>query len=224
MQKTNEKVEGLFRAGCHFGYTKTRRHPSVSPFVFMTKNRVDIIDIEKSDEQLTKAVEIMKELVKAGKKILFVGIKPEAKNAILDIAHALEMPYVTERWIGGALTNFGEIKKRIARYLELKDKKEKGELDVYTKKERLLLDREMDKLEKNFGGLVNLTKIPDAMFVVDSKREIIAVEEALKARLPVFAIANTDCDITKITYPIVANDASVTSIAHIVEIIKSSLK
>ncbi len=132
------------------------------------------------------------------------------------------MPYVSERWVGGSLTNFPEIKKRIVKLLDLRDQKEKGGLDKYTKKERLLIDREMDDMTKNFQGLTGITRTPDAMFVVDPKKEHIAVTEAHKMNLPVIALANTDCNIKQTEFPIVANDASVSSITFFIEQIKKA--
>lgn len=224
MQKSSEMVEGLFKAGAHYGYSKTRRHASMVPFIFTTKNRVDIIDIEKTEMQIEKVLEYIKGMAKEGKKILFVGIKPESKGAVLETALALDMPYVCERWIGGALTNWPEIKKRIAHMEDLKSKKEKGELEKYTKKERLLIDQEIEKMTKNFGGLVSMTKTPDALFIVDSKREAIALTEAHKMNLPVIALANTDCNLKVIEHAIVMNDASVSSISFVMNLVKEAFK
>ena len=184
-QKLEERMSKLFTAGAHYGYSKTRRHPSVAPFILTTKNRVDIVDLEKTEMMLDKALEFIKKLSSQGKQIIFVGVKPEAKKIITNASLSMDMPYVTERWIGGTLTNFPEIKKRIARLEELRSKKEKGELDVYTKKERLLIDEQIEKLGRFFGGLVLVKKMPDALFVIDSKREHIAVTEAKKAGIPV---------------------------------------
>ncbi len=215
-------IDNMFKAGAHFGYSKTRRHPSVSPFIFTTKNKVDVIDLEKTDSMLAAAKEFVKNLAKDGKKILFVGVKPEAKKAVKEAAIALDMPYVTERWIGGTFTNFPEIKKRIAKLEDWEDKKSKGELDVYTKKERLMIGIEVAKLNKYFSGLVSMKKAPDAIFVIDTKQEMIAVVEAQKSGIPVIGISNSDSNIKGIDYPIVANDASSSSISLFVnEIVKA---
>ena len=226
MNAKNEKAVGVMsKAGAYFGYTKTRRHPSTNPFILTSRNKADIIDPNKITESLEKAKAFVKSLAKDGKKILFVATKPEAKNVLIQSAVGLEMPYVTERWVGGIITNFPEIRKRISRFLELKDDKAKGELVKYTKKERLLLDKEIERLQKYFSGISTLTKIPDAIFVVDSKKEHIAVAEAQKANIPVISISNTDCDIRGITYPIVGNDTSSTSISFFVgEIAKAYLE
>ncbi len=210
-------VDSLFQAGAHFGYSKTRRHPSAAKFVFTTKNKVDIIDIEKTAAQLATAEAFLASLAAKGKKVLFVGTKPEARETVKGAAERLDQPYIVERWVGGVLTNWPEIKKRIARLIDLKAKKEAGELDKYTKKERLLLDEEIAKMHKLFSGLTGLTQKPDALFVIDPKREHIAVTEAQKIGIPVIALANTDTNVSGIAYPIVGNDGSVSSINLICE-------
>ena len=222
MNKPNGQVEEMFVAGAHYGYQKSRRHPSTSQYIFATKNGVDIINIEKTKELFDKAIAEVERLAQSGKTILFVGTKAEARQQIIETALSLNMPYVSERWVGGTLTNFPEIKKRIIKLLDLRDQKEKGGLDKYTKKERLLIDREMDDMTKNFQGVTGITKTPDAMFVVDPKKEHIAVSEAHKMNLPVIALANTDCNTKHTDFPIIANDASISSITYFLEQIKSA--
>lgn len=219
---TQNTVEEMFQAGVHYGYSKSRRHPSASSYVFATKNGVDIINIEKTNELLEKALEEVTRLAASGKTILFVGTKPEARQQITETALSLNMPYVSERWVGGALTNFSEIKKRIVKLLDLRNQKEKGELDRYTKKEKLLIDREMADMTKNFQGLTGITKTPDAVFVVDSKKEHIAVTEAKKMNLPIIALLNTDCNLKQVQFPIVANDASISSVTFFLTKIKEA--
>ena len=216
------KLEEMFRAGTHYGYSKSRRHPSTSPYIFNTKNGVDIINIEKTYDQLASAVELVFNFAQSGKTMMFVGTKSEARQQITEAALALNMPYVSERWVGGTLTNFPEIKKRIVKLLDLRSQKEKGELEKYTKKERLLIDKEMEDMTKNFQGIINLTKIPDYIFVIDSKKEHLAVTEAIKMKIPVIAVLNTDCNTKKINCPIIANDASVSSISFFVSTIKEA--
>ncbi len=222
MSHTQENIEQMFKAGVHFGYSKTRRHPSTASYIFTTKNKNDVIDLEKTSLALDRVLELVSEFGKGQKTILFVGAKPEAKKKIVDTATALDMPYVSERWIGGTITNFGEIKKRIQTLEDLREKREKGELDVYTKKERLLIDQKIEKLTKYFGGLTLLKRAPDALFIVDSKREHIALAEAKAQGIPVIAIANTDTNIKGVDYPIVANDGSLSSISFFLEKIKSA--
>ncbi len=214
----------MLSAGAHFGYTRTRRHPSVKPYVLGTKNRVDIMDIEKTEVLLSRAKEFVKSLGATGKVIIFIGSKPEAKEAIRGAAEETGMPYVTERWIGGTLTNFVEIKKRIDKLADLLEKREKGATQVYTKKERLLIDREIIRLEKYFSGLSSLKNLPAAVFVVDSKKENITVAECRKMNIPVVSLSNSDCDLKQITYPIVGNDSSVSSISFFVREITEAYK
>ena len=222
LAKNDDIIDAMFKAGAHFGYQKSRRDASTTSFIFGTKNKVEIIDLEKTKEQLEKALEFVTSLAKAGKQILFVGGKSEAKSALKIGAEALGMPYVDGRWIGGAITNFSEIKKRITKFEDLQKQKEKGELVKYTKKERLLIDREIDNLDVMFSGIVSMKDAPKALFVIDPKKEFIAVAEAKKAGIPVIALANTDCNIKGIGFPIVANDASVSSVAFFIsEIVKS---
>ncbi|MEK7586238.1 MAG: 30S ribosomal protein S2 [Patescibacteria group bacterium] len=222
MSKQSTIIDKMFEVGAHYGYSKSRRHPSTSSYIFATKNGVDIINIEKSYELLEKALETVSKMAASGKSILFVGTKPEARQQIIETALALNMPYVGERWVGGTLTNFPEIKKRITKLLDLREQKEKGGLDKYTKKERLLIDREMEDMTKNFQGVSTITRTPDAMFVIDSKKEHIACTEARKMGLPIIALLNTDCDLKKVEFPIVANDASVPSISFILNEVKSA--
>ena len=218
----NEKIEAMFKAGAHFGYAKSRRDASTAPYIFGTKNKVEIIDLEKTNQMLDKAIEFVTSISKLGKVMLFASCKSEAKNAIKEGAMSIDMPYVSGRWIGGTITNFPEIKKRLAKYEDLTRQKEKGELSKYTKRERMLIDKEISNLEKMFLGITNLKENPKALFVVDPKEEINAVMEAKKAGIPVIAVLNTDCDISLVDYPIIANDSSVSSIAFFVsEIVKA---
>jgi len=207
-----ENLQEMINAGVHFGYTKTRRHPSVKPFIFDTKNKIDIIDIERTDILLKEAMEFISSLSKDNKKIVVIGTKAEARGVIKDMAEKISMPYAINRWIGGTLTNFSEIKKRIEILLDLKSKKEKGELVKYTKKEQSDFSRKITKMENYFGGLVTLEKKPDAVFIIDTKKEINALKEAKQLKIPVIAISSTDCDISEIDFPIVANDSSVSSL------------
>ena len=219
MSETNTALaKELFAVGAHFGYSKTRRHPSMVKYLFAKKNKVDIIDIEQTTTLLEEAAVYMKGLGARNKVVVFVGAKPEAKVAVQTQAESLGMPYVITRWVGGILTNFPEIKKRLNRLEELRAAKISGDLaKKYTKKEQLLIAREVAKMETLFSGLVSLKGLPDAMFIVDPKKEVNAVLEAKRLGIPTIAIANTDCDISNIDYPIVANDASRASIGFIVK-------
>ena len=208
-KKTNQTlIDSMFSAGAHFAYSRSRRHPSVTPFIFGAKNKVELFDLEKTSEVFAKTLEFIKTLGKENKTILFVGGKSEARKAVANAGLALAMPYVDGRWIGGALTNFKEIRKRIEKYERLVGERERGELIKYTKKERLLIDREIDNLEIMFGGIVSMKELPKAMFVVDAKREHIAVKEAQDMGIPVISLVGSDCNIRDVQYPVIGNDSS----------------
>ncbi len=218
MSHDTKLAKELFAVGAHFGYSRTRRHPSTAKHIFATKNKVDIIDIEQTATQLATACEYLTTLGQKAKVVMFVGSKPEAKDATNLQAESLDMPYATTRWVGGMLTNFPEIKKRVARLEELRAAKISGELQKkYTKKEQLLIAREVAKMESLFSGVVSLKGLPEAMLVIDPRKEANAVLEAKRLGVKVIALANTDCDVTGIDYPIVANDASRASIEFIIK-------
>jgi len=200
-------VKKMFDLGAHFGYGKNSRHPSGKSFLFGLKNKTVIIDLEKTAESLDGAKAFAKELGQNKKAIILVGTKTEAQKALVEVANLARLPYVVERWIGGTITNFRQIRSRIDRLLTLKDEEATGELKKYTKKERGVIAKEVANLERYFGSLINLTKLPGAIFVVDPKKEAIAVAEATKLNIPVMALANSDCNIEGIAYPIMANDA-----------------
>jgi len=205
-------IEKMFRVGAHYGYSKTRRHPSLSKYIFATKNKGDIIDLEKTSAMLDTASEFIKNLGAQGKVVLFVGTKPEAKEVVRNTAESLGMPYVTERWIGGTLSNFVEIKKRITELENYQRDSKEGGLDKYTKKERVVLAKKMEKLARYYTGLLSLKKSPDALFIVDARAEHIAATEAKKRDVPIVSLVNSDSNIKDITYPIVGNDSSIPSI------------
>ncbi|MEM9336670.1 MAG: 30S ribosomal protein S2 [Patescibacteria group bacterium] len=210
----NTLIERLFNAGAHFGFSKSRRHPTVAPYLFGTKNGNDIFDLEKTAELIETAKAVVTEAGKNGKTVLFVGTKEEASRLVREAAEKAEQPYVVNRWIGGMITNFGEIKKRIARLKELNDEKESGELErKYTKKERVLFDREVDKLSFNFGGIKTIERNPDLMIVVDPRHDAIAVTEAGEANIPVIGITSSDANLGPITHPVILNDALQSSLS-----------
>ncbi|MFA4975755.1 MAG: 30S ribosomal protein S2 [Candidatus Paceibacterota bacterium] len=205
-------IEKMFEAGAHYGYSKSRRHPSVSSYIYATKNNGDIIDLEKTTIQLEQATEFIKNLGAQNKIVLFVGTKPEARDVIKNAALSLNMPYVDVRWIGGTLSNFTEIKKRIAELEKYNKESVDGGLDKYTKKERVVMAKKMEKLSKYYSGLIGLKKTPDALFIIDSKAEHIAATEARKSNVTVIALVNSDSNIKGIDYPIVGNDSGIPSI------------
>lgn len=218
-------IQRLFNAGAHFGFKKSRRHPTVIPYLFTTKDGVDIFDLEKTAASLETAKELLKQAGLSGKVVLFVGTKDESVNIVKKVAEQVNAPYVVNRWIGGMLTNMSEIKKRIIRLEALTNEATSGELErKYTKKERVLIGREMTKLEFNFGGIKNMQKTPDYLLVVDPRHDHIAVEEATNKNVPVIAIMSSDCDAAKITYPVVVNDSLQTSIAVVLEELAAAYK
>ncbi|OHA91311.1 MAG: 30S ribosomal protein S2 [Candidatus Zambryskibacteria bacterium RIFCSPHIGHO2_01_FULL_49_18] len=225
--KEQEKsvIDALFKVGAHFGFVKARRHPSAKPFIFGVKNKVEIFDLEKTSVELTKALTFVESKGQEGAPTLIVGGKSEAREAVIKAGQELEMPYVAGRWIGGTLTNFSEIKKRIARLEELTTQREKGELAKYTKKERLLIDREIDKLNLYFSGLAKLKSLPKFLIIIDPKKESIAVAEAKKMHLPVVALAGSDSNLHEIDYAVPGNDASRQTISYILnEMVKAYLR
>ena len=222
--KEEVSVEDMFKAGAHYGYGKTRRHPSLSSYIYTTKNKTDIIDLEKTSVLLDTAKEFVKSLGARNKVLLFVGTKPEAKEITKNIAESLNMPYVNERWIGGTLSNFTEIKKRIAELENYRKENKEGGLEKYTKKERVVMAKKMERLARYYSGLVGLKKLPDALYIVDAKAESIAQTEAQKSNVPVVALLNSDSNIKNIDYPIVCNDAGIPSIRLFTESISNSYK
>lgn len=207
-QKNSALIERLFSAGAHFGFTKSRRHPTVTPFIFGNKLGTDIIDLEQSAQLLEDAKIAMKEAGEKGQTVWFVGTKDEVSKIVLHFAKKADMPYVVNRWIGGMLTNFSEIRKRLERYKLLTAERESGELErKYIKKERVVIGREVDKLEFNFGGIQKIDRNPHMLVVVDPRYDSIAVQEATDMKIPVIAIMSSDCDVSKVTKPVVLNDA-----------------
>ncbi len=217
-EKNQTLIERLFSVGAHFGFSRSRRHPTVTPYIFGNKQGTDIIDLEKTNELLETARQFLIEAGKTGKTILFVSTKEEISQTVKAAAEKAEMPFVTNRWVGGMLTNFVEIKKRIARLGELVAQGESGELErKYTKKERVVIGRELEKLRYNFGGIQKMDRAPYAMVVVDTRHDVIAVAEANTLNIPVLGITSSDSNLTNITYPIVVNDALQASVALVLE-------
>jgi small subunit ribosomal protein S2 len=225
MSTNSTLIQRLFNAGSHFGFKKSRRHPTVVPYLFTTKEGVDIFDLEKTAASVESIKELLKEAGLAGKTVLFVGTKDESAKIVKRIAENVGAPYVVNRWIGGMLTNQSEIKKRINRLEALTHESISGELErKYTKKERVMIGREMDKLTFNFGGIKDMQKAPDFVLVVDPRHDHIAVTEAASRNVPIIAIMSSDCDASKITYPVVVNDSLQTSVTLILEELAAAYK
>jgi small subunit ribosomal protein S2 len=217
--KTDNKtvIDKLFSIGAHFGYAASRRHPSTAAYIFGTKGGTELFDLEKTAECLEEALAFTASLAAARKTILFISGKAEARESLKRAAERINQPYVASRWIGGSLTNFSEIKKRLNRLQEITDMHATGEIAKYTKREILLMDREATDLESMFGGLRGMQKLPDALFVVDPKAEAGAVAEAAQLNIPIIALLNTDCDRRQIAHPIPGNDASQQVVTYIVD-------
>ncbi|HWB33859.1 MAG TPA: 30S ribosomal protein S2 [Candidatus Paceibacterota bacterium] len=213
----NQLVDKLFSVGAHFGYSPSRRHPSQATFIYGEKGGTEVFDLEKTAACLDTALEYVKSLAGERKTILFIGGKAEARGIVSRAAERINAPYVASRWIGGTLTNFSEIKRRLGRLAEITTMREKGELAKFTKRERLLIDREAADLELMFGGLKGMTKLPDALMIVDPRQEDAAVKEAAKFNIPVIALMNSDCDRRGIAYPIPGNDASQETITFVLD-------
>jgi len=214
----------MLEAGVYYGHRKTKTHPRMRPYIFSTRNSIELINLEATLVFLDKAKDFLKEKISQGASVLMVATQPAAQKVIEDSAKKYNFPYMTERWLGGTLTNFKVINQRMTYYSDLKTKKEQGELDKYTKKERLKIDKELTKLEKAFSGLINLNKLPDILFVVDVIEHQTAVREAIRLNIPIVAVMSTDCDPKAVDYPIVANDHSRTSIEWIMKYLEPAFK
>ena len=219
--KTNFKE--LLEAGVHFGHLKKKWNPKMSPYVFMEKNKIHIIDLNKTISKLDEACRSLKQIAKSGKKILFVATKKQAKSIVAESAKSLNMPYITERWPGGLLTNFSTIRKSIKKMNSIDTMKEDGTFDTLSKREKLQIERTREKLELNFGSIENMNRIPEAIFVVDINKEHIAIAEANKLGMRSYAMVDTNTNPKLVDYPIPANDDSTKSISKIMQIISEAI-
>lgn len=212
---SHKELEEMFVSGVHFGYSRQSRHPKMKPYLFGLRNNVEIFDLEKTRDCLKKAEKFLESLAKEGKQILLVATKSGMRQLVLTAASEIGMPYVSERWLGGTLTNFKVIRNRVEYFLDLRQKKASGELNKYTKKEISRINKELSRLERFFKGLENLTALPATLLIIDPKEEKTAAKEAKEMSIPIVAILNSDSDPTNITYPIPANDASVMSVKYL---------
>ncbi len=212
-------LEELLEAGVHFGHQVRRGHPRMKPYIYGARDGVHIIDLTQSEKYLKEAAEYVYNLGKEGKVLLFVATKKQARGIVEPLAKELGAPYLVERWMGGFLTNFEEIKKNIKLLKEYKEQKIKGTLAKYTKKEQLLLERKMGKLDRDFRGVMDLEKWPDALFVIDAVTDNIAVREANRLGIKVVAIADSNCNVEELDYPVPGNDDAIKSITILVEAI-----
>ncbi len=216
-------VVQLVEAGAHFGHLTRRWNPKMKPYIFMEKNGIHIIDLKKTLQQLNAAAQAITEITAQGNKIMFVGTKKQAQNIIETEARRCDMFWVSSRWLGGMLTNYATIRKSIKRLHLIEKQETDGTFDKITKKERLQLGRERDKLKKVLEGIEHMTRLPGAVFVVDIKKEAIAVQEARRLNIPVFAIVDTNCDPDTVDYVIPANDDAVKTIELILKVIADAV-
>jgi small subunit ribosomal protein S2 len=222
MKKLEHK--DLLDAGVHFGHLTRKWNPSMAPYIFMEKNGIHIIDLHKTLTCLDDAIQSLQAVVRSGRKVMFVATKKQAKEVVETEAQKLKMPFVTERWLGGMLTNFSTIRKSLKKMTSMEKMMKEESYANLAKRERLMMTREKDKLRKVLGGIADLNRLPAALFVIDIKREHIAIAEAQKLNIPVFGIVDTNSDPNKIDYPIPANDDAFKSIQLITQYIGSALE
>ena len=213
----------LLEAGAHFGHLKRKWNPKMAPYIFMEKNGIHIIDLHKTVLKLDEAANALKQIAKSGRRVLFVATKKQAKEIVAEKIAAIGMPYVTERWAGGMLTNFPTIRKAVKKMATIDKMTTDGTFDNFSKREKLQIARQRAKLEKNLGSIADLTRLPAALFVVDVQKEANAVKEAKRLNIPVFAMVDTCCDPTDIDYVIPANDDATKSIAVVVDVMTAAV-
>ena len=210
-------MKQLLEAGVHFGHQTRRWDPKMAEYIFQARNGIHIIDLQKTSKKLDEAYAFLKEQAEAGKTVLFVGTKKQAQECVKEAAEKCGMYYVNQRWLGGTLTNFSTIRKRIGRLLELEKMQEDGTFEVLPKKEVILLKKEMEKLEKNLGGIKEMTEVPGVMFIVDPKKEKIGILEARKLGIPVIGLVDTNCNPQDVDYAIPGNDDAIRAVKLIAD-------
>lgn len=222
MPRTNFKE--LLDAGVHFGHLKRKWNPAMAPYIFMERNGIHIIDLEKTSQKIDEAASALKNIARSGKKVLFVATKKQAKEIVAEKVKAVNMPYVVERWPGGMLTNFPTIRKAVKKMSSIDKMATDGTFLNLSKRERLQITRQRAKLEKNLGSIVDLTRLPSALFIVDVSKEHIAVSEAKRLGIPVFAMVDTNSDPSEIDFPIPANDDASKSISLIIGVLCQAIE
>jgi len=216
--------EELLEAGAHFGHLKRKWNPAMAPYIFMERNGIHIIDLNKTVVKIEEAAEALKNIAKSGRKVLFVATKKQAKDVVAEKAKEVGMPYITERWAGGMLTNFPTIRKAVKKMSSIDKMMNDGTFDNISKREKLQITRQREKLEKNLGSIADLTRLPSAVFVVDVMKEHIAVAEAQRLGIPVFGIVDTNSDPNNIDFVIPANDDATSSITVILNAVVAAIK
>ena len=216
-------MKQLLEAGVHFGHQTRRWDPKMAEYIFQARNGIHIIDLQKTSKKIDEAYEFIKEQAEEGKTVLFVGTKKQAQECVKEAALKCGMFYIDQRWLGGMLTNFGTIKKRIQRLKDLETMSEDGTFDVLPKKEVILLKKEMEKLEKNLGGIKEMEELPGVIFLVDPKKERIAILEAKKLDIPVVGLVDTNCNPEELDFPIPGNDDAIRAVGLIADVIANAV-
>jgi small subunit ribosomal protein S2 len=216
--------QDLLDAGVHFGHLTRKWHPKMAPYIFMEKNDIHIIDLNKTQVMLERAADAVKQITKSGKKIMFVATKKQAKEIVAEQAKKAGMPYITERWLGGMLTNFNTVRGSIKKMNKIDKMEANGTIVNLNKKERLMMAREREKLERVLGGIADQTRLPAALFIVDIKNEHIAIKEAHRLNIPIIAMVDTNSDPTLVDFPIPSNDDATKSIALICDILVKAME
>ena len=222
MSRTN--FEELLEAGCHFGHLKRKWNPAMAPYIFMERNDIHIIDLHKTVAKIDEAAAALKQIAKSGRKILFVATKKQAKDVVSEKAGAVGMPYITERWAGGMLTNFPTIRKAVKKMSTIDKMATDGTFENISKREKLQITRQREKLEKNLGSIADLTRLPSALFIVDVMKEHIAVKEAQRLGIPIFGIVDTNSNPNNIDFVIPANDDATKSVDIILNAMVSAIQ
>ena len=211
----NIEIKELLDAGVHFGHLTRKWNPNMAPYIYMERNGIHVINLYKTAAKIEEAAEALKKIVASGKKVLFVATKKQAKDVVAEKATSVKMPYITERWPGGMLTNFVTIRKAVKKMSSIDRMKKDGTFDTLSKREKLHVERMREKLEKNLGSIADMQRLPAALFVVDTLREHIAVKEAQKLNIPIFAMVDTNSDPREVDFPIPANDDASKSIEKV---------
>src|SRR5690349_22524723 len=223
MENNTSLQQQLLEAGVHFGHLRKKWNPKMLPYIFAEKKGIHIIDLNKTTESLQEAAAALKQIAKSGKKIMFVGTKKQAKEIVTECAKRVNMPFVTERWLGGMLTNFNTVRKSVKKMQNIDKMLNDGSADSLTKKERLTLQRDRDKMDKVLGGISQLGRVPAALFIVDIGHEHIALAEAKRLGITTFGVVDTNCDPNKVDFAIPANDDATKSIAIITQYITAAI-
>ena len=219
----NTQVNDLLNAGVHFGHLTRKWNPNMAPYIYMERNGIHIINLYKTAAKIDEANAALKKMAASGRKILFVATKKQAKDIVAEKAKAINMPYITERWPGGMLTNFVTIRKAVKKMASIDRMKKDGTFETLSKKERLQVDRLRAKLEKNLGSITDMTRLPGALFIVDTTREHIAVKEAMKLKIPIFAMVDTNSDPREVDFVIPSNDDASKSIDKILSLVTAAI-